>query len=137
MFWTQSLLQQYSKKLKDGNRSQEDQAKINVLVSLSPGYLTFELDSKMEQYRMPHGIDEMEKFMFWDIDIIGVFMTMVGLGIFMNSFLICLIFAVILCRFISRVKYGKPEGFTFHLLYWFGAARYLGLPESYIREFIE
>lgn len=86
---------------------------------------------------MPHGIDDMEKFMFWDIDVFAVFMGMAALGIFMNSFLICIIGGFIAAKCLSKLKYGKPEGFTFHFLYWHGAAKYPGLPESYIREFIE
>lgn len=91
----------------------------------------------MEEYRIPHGIDDMEKFVFWDVDIVGIFMAIVGLGIFMNSFFLCFVLAIILGKIVSRIKYGKPEGYTFHLLYWLGGARYSGLPESYIREFME
>lgn len=91
----------------------------------------------MDEYRMPHGIDNMEKFVFWDVDIVGVFVAIVGVGIFMNQFVTCFILAIISGKVISKLKYGKPDGYTFHLLYWLGGAKYKGLPESYIREFLE
>lgn len=84
---------------------------------------------------IPRTLDSAGKFLFWDLDVagIGMFGMMIGMG---TGFpVLGLLLGVVLAFAYSKLKTGKHPGMAAHLLYWFtGMPVPRAMPASHIRE---
>lgn len=71
------------------------------------------------KYLVPKHLDTPPKVFIWDFDVALIFMTVMGFGIVMGAFILPLIIAVILCSAYQKMKSGRQQGYSIHLLYWF------------------
>lgn len=84
---------------------------------------------------IPRRLDDKGKFLFWDLDIAGVALLGMLLGVATEYRVLGLIAGLGMAYGYSKLKAGKHPGMAAHLLYWFtGMPDPKELPKSHIRE---
>jgi conjugal transfer pilus assembly protein TraL len=84
---------------------------------------------------IPRRLDDASKFLFWELDVAGIGLLGMFLGVATEYPIIGIILGVTLAYFYNKLKAGKHPGMAEHLLYWFtGIPEPKELPESHIRE---
>ena len=69
--------------------------------------------------RMPRHLDDPDKLLWWDFDVVLVAMSMFVLGIVGDMVLSGAILSFFLGKFYGSFKSGKARGFTTHMSYWY------------------
>lgn len=87
---------------------------------------------------IPKNLDAQPKIFIWDMDVAMIFNVILGMGIVMGAFFIPLILAAIICSAYQKMKSGRQQGYSIHLLYWYSPMN-LGnrrTPPSCARSFV-
>jgi len=69
--------------------------------------------------RMPRHLDDPEKFLWWDFDVVLVSMGIVFFGVVGGMLTMGIILGILSGRFYNSFKSGKSKGFTVHMSYWY------------------
>jgi conjugal transfer pilus assembly protein TraL len=84
---------------------------------------------------IPRRLDDKSKFLFWDLDVAGVALIGMLLGVATEYRVLGLVGGILMAYGYSRLKAGRHPGMAAHLLYWFtGMPSPKELPKSHIRE---
>lgn len=84
---------------------------------------------------IPRRLDSAGKFLFWDLDVAGIGVAGVMMGLGAGHPLLGLVVGVFLAFGYGKLKKGKHPGLATHLLYWWtGMPAPTDLPASYLRE---
>ena len=75
---------------------------------------------------IPRRLDDKGKFLFWDLDIAGVALLGMLLGVATEYRVLGLIAGLVMAYGYSKLKAGKHPGMAAHLLYWF-----TGMPDDW------
>jgi len=85
---------------------------------------------------IPRRLDAPAKFLFWDIDVAGVAVSGMMLGVATDFRVLGLLCGITLAFFYNKMKAGRHPGMAAHLMYWFTGMPVPGsLPPSHLREF--
>ena len=89
------------------------------------------------KYQIPRRLDEVPKFLFWDVDIAIVAIIGAYIGIWVGHFAYGLGFGIVMATIYSRTKSGHHPGFALHFMYWHLPSDnfFKRTPPSHIREF--
>lgn len=80
---------------------------------------------------IPRRLDDRGKFLFWEIDVVGIIV-----GIATEYRIGGLILGILLAATYKKLKSGRHPGIAVHLSYWFaGTPTPKSLPASHYREF--
>ncbi|MDD3449963.1 MAG: type IV conjugative transfer system protein TraL [Gammaproteobacteria bacterium] len=84
---------------------------------------------------IPRRLDDAGKFLFWELDVAGIGLLGILLGVALDFPIIGLFIGIGLAYSYNKLKAGKHPGMAAHLLYWFtGIPEPKELPGSHIRE---
>lgn len=87
---------------------------------------------------IPKNLDASPKIFIWEMDVAMIFIVILGMGIVMGAFLLPLAVAIVICTTYQKMKSGRQQGYSIHLLYWYSPMN-LGTrrtPPSCARSFI-
>lgn len=85
---------------------------------------------------IPRRLDDRGKFLFWEIDVVGVAFVGILIGIVTEYRIGGLILGILLAAAYKKLKSGRHPGIAAHLSYWFaGTPTPKSLPASHYREF--
>jgi conjugal transfer pilus assembly protein TraL len=91
-------------------------------------------DQDLSHY-IPRHLDNSGKFLWWDLDVAGVGMLGMLVGMGTGHVLLGVILGIGLAYGYGRIKAGKHPGVAAHLMYWwFGQPQTKDLPPSHLRE---
>lgn len=91
-------------------------------------------DEDLSHY-IPRRLDNIGKFLFWDLDVAGIGTIGVLGGIGADYPILGVVAGGGLAYGYSKMKSGKHPGLAVHLLYWWtGFPQPSDLPPSYLRE---
>lgn len=87
-------------------------------------------------FRVPSGLDEQARFMFWRIDVVSVFVTFVFFGAMVNAILLCAALGIILAFAWQRFVLTRGVGFARCLSWWWfgGGSLFKRIPHSSVRQ---
>lgn len=84
---------------------------------------------------IPRRLDDAGKFLFWDLDVAGIALVGVLVGIGCGYPILGLLLGIALAFSYRKIKSGKHPGMAAHLLYWFtGLPEPKELPGSHLRQ---
>ena len=87
--------------------------------------------------QIPRTLDQPVTLLLWSADELVPFCTVVLIGMLLGQFLTALLLALGLTRAYRRFRDIHPDGYAFHLAYWYGLlpihSRYF--PNPFIRTF--
>jgi conjugal transfer pilus assembly protein TraL len=84
---------------------------------------------------IPRRLDSTGKFLFWELDVAGIGVAGVLVGLGAGNPLLGLVAGVMLAFGYGKLKKGKHPGLATHLLYWWtGMPLPKDLPASHLRE---
>lgn len=84
---------------------------------------------------IPRRLDAAGKFLFWDLDVAGIGMLGVLIGLATGHPLLGLLAGVCAAFGYGKLKQGKHPGLAAHLVYWVaGTPSPTELPASHLRE---
>ena len=84
---------------------------------------------------IPRRLDAAGKFLFWDLDVAGIGMLGMMIGLGTGFPVLGLLVGIALAFAYSKLKSGKHPGMAAHLLYWWtGMPAPRDLPGSHLRE---
>lgn len=84
---------------------------------------------------IPRRLDAAGKFLFWDLDVAGIGLIGMLLGVATGYNLVGLLLGVAMAYAYNKLKSGKHPGMAAHLLYWWtGFPQPRELPGSHLRE---
>ena len=87
-------------------------------------------------HTIPKHLDDPAKFLFWELDIAGIALIGVLLGIACGAPIIGLGLGITMALLYGKAKAGQHPGMAMHLLFWFtGYPEPKELPKSHLREF--
>lgn len=90
-----------------------------------------------DKHYFPSRLDDQEKFLWWDRDVLAIAIVGLLIGIGIDQTLAGFIAGVALAVGYSKLKTGKHPGMANHLLYWHtGMPGFKGLPRSCERDLI-
>lgn len=93
------------------------------------------MSQKDLSHYIPRRLDDVGKFLFWELDIAALGLIGMLLGIALGFPLIGLGAGIALAYVYSKLKTGKHPGMATHILYWFsGMPTPKELPGSHLRE---
>lgn len=72
------------------------------------------------QLHLPRSIDDPPYLLIWRLDHVVWLVLAILIGILVDRMWICLGIGLLLVHFIQRYEDGWPDGYVFHLLYWWG-----------------
>jgi conjugal transfer pilus assembly protein TraL len=87
--------------------------------------------------KIPRTLDQPITLLLWSADELVPFCAVVVIGMLMGQFLIALVVALGVTRAYRRFRDIHPDGYLFHLAYWYGfmpiSSRHF--PNPFIRTF--
>ncbi|OGP32489.1 MAG: type IV conjugative transfer system protein TraL [Deltaproteobacteria bacterium GWC2_56_8] len=88
---------------------------------------------------IPKYIDDPPQILWWDMDVAGVIIFSMIIGIAVNHLLYFSIGGLVAAYAVGKMKNSKQEGYIYHLAWWHGVPSFKirEMPDSYIREFTE
>ncbi|MFT6220594.1 MAG: type IV conjugative transfer system protein TraL [Rickettsiales bacterium] len=92
-----------------------------------------------EKFYIPRHLDDIPKFLLWDIDVALCFLVPFFFGFMISQTLIGLFCAFLATYYWKRVKGSGQQNFIRYLIYWYYPKSVLGLkatPDSSIRNYI-
>ncbi len=90
-----------------------------------------------KSYYIPKHLDDPPKALWWDMDEIVVFATIIFPGILLKNWTLLIVFMVLgiyVTYQYTKIKSGKIRGFLIHLIYWSLGLKFKRIPASHIRE---
>ncbi|MFI5303526.1 MAG: type IV conjugative transfer system protein TraL [Nitrospiria bacterium] len=90
-----------------------------------------------DDFKIPRHIDDPQRFMFWELDELGVMVSFMMIGVLFNFFFVGTVLGIIFMFMLSKIKSGRPRGFFMHWLYHKNLIDIPGLPPSEVKEFHE
>ena len=89
---------------------------------------------------IPQSLDASERFLWWDLDQLVLFLFMMGIGIQTGYMLSGMMLGGTLAWQYGRMKSGKHSKFALHLMYWWLPSaifpKMKTLPPSDVRHFL-
>jgi conjugal transfer pilus assembly protein TraL len=70
------------------------------------------------KYHVPRALDAPMKIFVWDFDVVMIFIVIYGLGLAMGAAIVPGIIGAFLAGAYSKIKSGRQQGYSIHLLYW-------------------
>jgi conjugal transfer pilus assembly protein TraL len=92
-----------------------------------------------EKFYIPKHLDDMPKFLLWDIDIALFFIVPFFFGFLIGKGFIGLVCAFLFSHYWKKIKGTGGQNFIQYLVYWYYPKSILGLkatPDSSIRNYI-
>lgn len=74
-----------------------------------------------EPLALPKYVDDPPVILMWTADEVGVFFFLFILGFMLEQVFISLVLGYLVTKTVRRMRNTKPDGYMFHIGYWFGA----------------
>lgn len=95
--------------------------------------------SDNKKYLIPQTLDDVPKFLWWDIDQALLVITFTGFGMTTGNMAAGAVVGMFCGWLYGRSKAGKHKRFAIHLLYWYLPREFLSFkrtPPSHQREYV-
>jgi len=90
-----------------------------------------------DPHYIPSRLDDIEKFLWWDRDVLFIFVSILLVGVGIDYGFVGFISGLAVAAGYSKLKTGRHPGMANHLLYWHtGMPMLRGLPPSHARQLI-